>query len=140
MTLADKLKIAREFLNKKQEEMASNVGISHRAWQDYEQGARIPSGKVFKELNTLGFNVSWFFRDDVPMRLNEAPAPPVAAVDEPLLESVIEAVEEYLHGERLTLAPAKKAQLITALYDLFSEEEEKKVNKAVVIRLAKLTA
>lgn len=140
MEIKHKLKSARKYLEKNQKEMADALGIGHRTYQKYEQEGGNIDTKVFQSLTNLGFNISWFFRDDVPMRLNEAPAPPVAAVDEPLLESVIEAVEEYLHGERLTLAPAKKAQLITALYDLFSEEEEKKVNKAVVIRLAKLTA
>jgi transcriptional regulator with XRE-family HTH domain len=72
----EKLKISRNHLGKKQKEMADLLGISHRAWQDYEQGSRIPSGKVFKSLSKLGFNVGWFFDDDVPMLRQETTTQP----------------------------------------------------------------
>ncbi len=73
MKLSEKLKKAREHLEKGQKEMASLVGSGHRSWQGYEQGTSIPGGKVFKSLANLGFNTNWFFSDDndVPMMLSD---------------------------------------------------------------------
>ena len=71
MGVSDKLKEAREYLGKGQKEMADLVGSGHRSWQAYEQGTSYPGGKVFQALSELGFNTTWFFRDDVPMLLDE---------------------------------------------------------------------
>jgi transcriptional regulator with XRE-family HTH domain len=65
---------------------------------------------------------------------------PAAAVNEDLLVSVLEAVEEYLDQVDCHLPPAKKAQLVTALYDMCVEDDLKVADKAKVIRLVKLAA
>ncbi|MDH5525570.1 MAG: hypothetical protein OEY01_16505 [Desulfobulbaceae bacterium] len=71
MTLEYKLKKAREYLGKNQKEMASLVGSGYRSWQGYEQGQSVPGGKVFDSLSKLGFNINWFFGNEVPMLLAE---------------------------------------------------------------------
>ena len=86
MLLKSRLKYAREYLGKTQTEMAEAVGKTKSGWQTYEKGSAIPGGNVFEELAKLGFNISWFFSDDVPMLLadiqdqpkNQAPAQPRA--------------------------------------------------------------
>ncbi|MDH5524483.1 MAG: helix-turn-helix domain-containing protein [Desulfobulbaceae bacterium] len=70
-SIVDKLKAARSFLGKDQKEMAALCRMAHRSWQRYEQGEGLPSGQVFEALTELGFNITWFFRDDVPMRTEE---------------------------------------------------------------------
>ena len=70
--LGNKLKIAREHLGKSQKEMAALSGIGYRSWQGYEQGTNTPGGKVFEILTALGFNVSWFFNDNVQMMLDDS--------------------------------------------------------------------
>lgn len=65
--IAEKLKVARKFLGKDQQEMATLCGKAHRSWQRYEQGEGFPTGEVFELLTSLGFNAGWFFTDDVPM-------------------------------------------------------------------------
>lgn len=72
MSIADKLKYARNFLGKTQLEMAEAVGKTKGGWQTYEKGSAVPGGNVFKALSDLGFNASWFFNDNVPMLLDEA--------------------------------------------------------------------
>ena len=69
MNVADKLKKAREYLGKNQEEMADLCDIAHRTYQRYEQEKGLPSGKVIVKLAESGFNTHWFFTDDssVPM-------------------------------------------------------------------------
>jgi len=78
MSIASKLKYARNHLGKTQEEMAKAIGKTRVGWQAYEKGSAIPGGGVFEELSKLGFNITWFFRDDVPMLLDEMPMQPAA--------------------------------------------------------------
>ena len=58
--------------------MADAIGISKRGWQTYEEEKSVPGGNIFKALSDLGFNVSWFFNDDVPMLSGEKPERPLA--------------------------------------------------------------
>lgn len=90
---------------------------------------------VFKVAQGYNGSTDWLATGKGPMKRGEAAA---CTVDEPLMESIIEAVEEYLAKVKGTLPPIKKAYLITTLYVMFSTEEEKKVDKATVIRLVKL--
>lgn len=59
--------------------MAQAVGKSFRVWQQYEEGKTVPGGKVFESLASLGFNVNWFFDDDVPMLRQETAKPSATA-------------------------------------------------------------
>jgi transcriptional regulator with XRE-family HTH domain len=59
MTLADRLKCVREDLNKSQKEIAAQIGISFRSWQDYELGKNVPGSAVITELVKLGYNSNW---------------------------------------------------------------------------------
>jgi hypothetical protein len=52
----------------------------------------------------------------------------------------IQAVEEHLQAEGKQLSPAKKAELITTLYEMFSEEENKQVDKKTVAKLIRLAS
>lgn len=56
-----------------------------------------------------------------------------------LLQEIIEAIEESLNRSDLELAPPKKAQLISLLYEHFVETN-KTVNKGTVTRYLKLVA
>lgn len=59
--------------------MAALLEIGHRSWQGYEQGTNTPGGDVFQKLADLGFNVHWFFADDVPMMASGLATPQSAA-------------------------------------------------------------
>jgi transcriptional regulator with XRE-family HTH domain len=139
MAINEKLKKAREHLGKNQKEMAALIGGGYRSWQGYEQGTSVPGGKVFEALAKLGFNTNWFFMDSVPM-LQGTENQDAPVFIEQVLVDVIVAVETYFTQEKRYLPPEKKAQLISALYEMFSQSGEKKVNRAVVIRLAKLAS
>ncbi len=67
MSLADRLKKARNSLSKEQKEMAEILGISFRSWQDYELGKSVPGGKVFESLTRQGFNANWLLAGEGPM-------------------------------------------------------------------------
>jgi transcriptional regulator with XRE-family HTH domain len=68
MSLADRLKLARESIGKSQKEMAESLGTSFRAWQDYEAGKNVPGGKVFEALVKLGLNANWLLTGEGVMR------------------------------------------------------------------------
>ncbi len=57
-----------------------------------------------------------------------------------LMCTIIEAIEEHLQGNKIRLAPAKKAELITTLYEMFLEEEDQQVDKKTVAKLIRLAS
>lgn len=59
MQIGDRLKIAREAIEKNQKEAAAICDVSYRAWQGYETGENQPGAKVFDALVNLGFDANW---------------------------------------------------------------------------------
>lgn len=141
MALGDRIKKIRNGLSQK--DFGSKFGITANTLRRYENEENPPDADFLVAVCAhYGVNPSWLLMGFDPMYPSET-APREAtttAVDEHLLGAVIEAVEEYLNDVKGRLAPAKKAQLVSALYDIFLTEEGKKVDKAVVIRFAKLAA
>lgn len=129
-----------------QEVFAKRFGVSRSTILRYESGDREPdSGFIIALCREYNVSANWLLLGDDYKNKgqnsdNLSSFSAERAIDEKLLVSVIEAIEEYLADTNRALPPNKKAQLILALYDMFLESEEKKVNKAVVIRLAKLAA
>jgi|GEM_PF-1584777 len=56
-----------------------------------------------------------------------------------LLNAIIHAVDEHCRADGLQLNTVKKGHLIIKLYDLFSEDEEKQVDKNTVAEQIKMT-
>ena len=56
------------------------------------------------------------------------------------MQATIAAVEDHLHNNKGSMAPAKKAELIATLYEMFSEDESKQVDKKTVAKLIKLAS
>jgi transcriptional regulator with XRE-family HTH domain len=79
-------------------------------------------------------------REAIPLGVQETPPPYQNTTREPLdyalLEGVIGAVDEELHGAGLELPAAKKSMLVVTLYDLCHERKE--VDREAVARLVKL--
>jgi len=68
MGVAERIKNIRETLGKTQKEMASELGLALRTWQNYEEGVHDPSWKVVEGLVKLGFNADWLSTGEGPMR------------------------------------------------------------------------
>lgn len=115
------------------------MGVNKNTIGRWERGEQVPDTNDL--VNILGLypdiNPTWLLTGEGPMKRGDTSgtSPPL---DEELLQAVLEAVEEYLDQVKGRLKPAKKAQLVAALYDIFCGEEEKAVDKATVIRLVKL--
>lgn len=77
-------------------------------------------------------------RQPVPPRVVALSSKPASgALDSERLRLAIETVEEGLAATHTTMAPAKKADLVLAVYELF---EESGVNKERVLKLVKFAA
>lgn len=69
----------------------------------------------------------------------DASAPPANTLDPARLRLAIETVEEGLAATQRTMTPEKKAELVTAVYDLFADDTSAQA-KGKVLRLVKLAA
>lgn len=71
-----------------------------------------------------------------PVRASAPQGNPAAALDMPLLEGVLTAVEQQLRTAGLDLSPAKRSALVTAAYDLARDRNG--VDAEAVARLVRL--
>lgn len=122
-----------------QEEFAKILDVHKNTVVRFESEKGKPN---IEELNKVlaafpDINPTWLLTGEGEIRRGKG-AVVDAALDEDLLEAVLEAVEEYLDHVDGSLKPAKKAKLVAALYDMFFAEEDKTVDKATVLRLVKL--
>ncbi|MBE2888987.1 helix-turn-helix domain-containing protein [Geobacter anodireducens] len=122
-----------------QEEFAKILDVHKNTVVRFESEKGKPNIEELNKVLTAfpDINPTWLLTGEGPMKRGDTSgtSPPL---DEELLQAVLEAVEEYLDQVKGRLKPAKKAQLVAALYDIFCGEEEKAVDKATVIRLVKL--
>ncbi|GHU68028.1 hypothetical protein FACS1894184_09060 [Clostridia bacterium] len=66
MGFADKLKLARNALNLKQEDLSQRVGVSRRSINSYENEGVIPRGKVMRSLaQALDVSVAYLTDDSI---------------------------------------------------------------------------
>lgn len=133
----ERLKAVRSLWGITQPEMASRMGVSLRAYQNYETNEREPKVGDVAGLVTEGVDLNWLLTGDGQMRRDALPvaAPPI---DYELLSQVIEGVELLLTKLRKTLAPDKKAKVITMLYRSFSADH--RVNIDVIREMIELAA
>lgn len=133
------------------DEMATNVGVSRATVVNYESGKRDPdqhylaafaeaTGADFLELLRLSLASS----PDAPAqrmaeRLKAAPAVGSApdALDMARLQRAIETIEEGLAAVERVVTPSKKADLVLAVYEFFSEPAN---TKERILKLVKLAA
>lgn len=129
-----------------QADFGVRFGISRNTVTRYESGGRDPdAGFIVALCKRYNVSANWLLLgDDYKNKEKKSDKPQSfsaeCTIDERLLVSVIEAIEEYLTDTSRSLQPSKKAQLIMTLYDMFLESDEKNINRSVVIRLVKLAA
>ncbi|MBN2429425.1 MAG: helix-turn-helix transcriptional regulator [Deltaproteobacteria bacterium] len=147
MSIAARLKAARESLGKSQKEMANTLSASFRAWQDYEAGNNVPGGRVFEALARLGFNTNWLLIGEGPMRLDGEGHQGAATgpeggdqLDTELIGEIIEEVERGLQKNNLQLPPEKLRKLVFVIYDGVKggmiKESELKNNVILLTKMA----
>lgn len=89
-------------------------------------------------LARAGINANWLLTGEGPMLLGDLQAAQGAgALDRDRMRIALEAIEEALNEAGRTMAPAKKAQVLLAAYDLL---EEPGTTKGKVLQLVKFAA
>lgn len=142
-TIGERIKIVRG--GESRDSLASKIGFSRNTIVNYETGKSDPVTSFLAKIlvERPNINPTWLLtgegskeRDEELLYNGASPTP----VDHSLLEAIIAAVEGHLTAIKGALPPEKKATLIITLYDLFSDKEERKIDKSVVVSLIKLAA
>jgi len=132
------------------EEFVPYVGVSKSTLARYERGSRSPDAEfIGLLLENFGINPVWFIygTDQKYLSSNRltheghSPGKPtkLPSIDHELLREIIEGVEESLTSNELELSTEKKAQIISLLYEHFTETG-KEVDEQTVTRYLRLGA
>lgn len=145
MNIGERIKTARGSLS--QGEFAEAIGVSKAAIGGYERGQQTPGATVIASIcERFDVEPRWLLLGQGPMRREEqeidrtngspSNTGELHGCDLDLIEAAISAVEEVLEATERSMPVPKKAQLITAIYDLYSDTE-RPVDKDRVLRLVK---
>lgn len=67
MSISSRLKVARQHLGLSQEEIAEELGLKRRGYQENESGRTQPNAKSIQALVRLGVNANWLLTGEGPM-------------------------------------------------------------------------
>ncbi|RQW86302.1 MAG: XRE family transcriptional regulator [Geobacter sp.] len=110
----ERLKLLRQNLNLSQREIADALEISPRSWQQYENGASIPGGKVLESLLVkLRVNINWLLSGSGQMYFAEG----IVDYDRELLIQAITTLESCLVKKGIELDPAKRGKVAVKLFE-----------------------
>lgn len=117
-TLSDRLRKAAKIAGSG-DALSRLTGIPRRTLESYLSGVIDPKSEKLAIISaSTGVNIHWLVTGDTPMLLKDIV--PRGALDAPLLQASIEGVEEALRATRREMSPAKKAELVLAIYDLYA--------------------
>ncbi|MGH8758767.1 MAG: helix-turn-helix domain-containing protein [Burkholderiales bacterium] len=116
-----------------QTEFAEGMGVSPRAYQNYERGEReLPAAVLTALYETYGADPLWVLTGLT------SDLPTVTAKDLDILEDVVIALEGRLKKARRSIGPEKKARLIKLMFLYFRDKPG--VDEAHVLDMLALTA
>jgi transcriptional regulator with XRE-family HTH domain len=119
--MGDQLKTVRKAKRLKQGELADILGIHLRTYSNYERNKQTPdAGFIHNFCTTFKINYNWLFTGQGPMQMPENPA----GLETKLLEKIIFKIEEHLDKLDSIISPAKKAKIISILYEEALEKED----------------
>ena len=132
------MKAARRILALSQSEFCEQNGYLVRTYQKNEAGyneAGITLGAAFVR---AGINANWLLTGEGPMRIEDlAGAETPGALDRERMRISLKAIEMGLKATERVMAPAAKAELLLAVYDLL---EDSSVTEEKVMNIVKLAA
>ena len=129
-TIGGRLREERQRLGMNQSDFGAHGGVKKVAQIHYEQDERSPDVDYLAGIATAGADVLYI--------VTGHRRTPAGSFDPALLRRVLESAEEALRTRRQRLAPAKKAELVSLLYEHFGEV--KNVERGTVERFLRLVA
>ena len=116
-----RLKKAREQKNITRKAIANRVGVHTNTYGLYERGNRVPDAIMIRTIcDILQVNYIWLFTGEGPMHMPDNSI----GLEPELLEKIIAKVEEHIDNSKMILRAAKKAEIISILYEEALEKEE----------------
>jgi len=120
-SIASRLKIARKARGVRQAEISEKIQVSLSTYSSYERGLKYPNSRtIIRFCRLLEINFQWLFTGRGPMFCEENSS----ELDTELLGKVIERVEEHLQQIQMLISPAKKAEIISILYEETLENQD----------------
>lgn len=120
--------------------LAKALGIKQGSISGAKKKGTIPPGWIIGVAKETGVSADWLLWGTGPKTTGKRDGaglePSAIQLNQLLLEACIEAVEEVLEDTGREMRPDKKAKLIAAIYDLYSDTE-KTIDKPRVLRLVK---
>lgn len=136
--IGGRIKQLREALRLSQVAFAQSTGTPLDTLKKYEGSKRLPGSDALMSMATTGVNLHWLITGVGPVMLKDS-APHPRTTDTEMLRIIIEAIEEHLDDAGRAMLPAKKADVVTALYDIYVDTG-KTVDKPRLIHLLKSAA
>lgn len=127
---------------KSQEEFSAEVGVHKNTLSRWERGERTPDHNDLIRLLEIHpeINPAWLLTGENPMRRTDAEGRAHQTsgtdLDVDRLTLAIETIEEALQATGRSMRANKKAQIVTAVYDFFKDEDKEEA-KDKVLRLIK---
>lgn len=127
--IGERLKRARRTRRQSQQDFAGGIGMPLPSYRDYEGGKRVPGGEALRRFARAGIDTHWLLTGEYPAtggdaEVREARGEYRYTLAAARLRDVITAIETALEETGRRLPPAKKADLIVALYELGAESGE----------------
>lgn len=105
--------------------MAEAMGVAPRTYASYERDERIPDANALERLVEEGWNANWVLTGEGPERMEALAGYRVAEPSQPVkhetLTIALQLATEALEDRGRTLPPAKRAELVSLIYDLLEE-------------------
>ncbi len=133
-----RMRFARESLGLSQAALAKQYGCSDRTYQKNESGLNEAGLCLIGLFIRAGINANWLLTGEGPMRLADLAPQPAPVLDADRFRLAVETLEEGLAGTGSTMSPAKRADLVLALYDLFDGADASAKGK--LLKFVKLAA
>ncbi|MDQ7057212.1 MAG: helix-turn-helix transcriptional regulator [Ghiorsea sp.] len=129
-----RLKKERSRLHLNQADFALIGGVTRKSQSLYEKDERNPDAIYLSAIATAGADITYILTSK-----NKSTHETHEPIDINLIQLAIEAVETALYESENTMSSEKKAELITAIYDLYYESDAKP-EKSKILRLVNLAA
>jgi transcriptional regulator with XRE-family HTH domain len=138
-TLNSRLKAWRDAQRLSQAAAAATFGVPTSTYIKYEVGTRVPGASAMEAFVTAGgINANWLLTGEGPMLLGDLQAAGWSgALDRERMRISLKAIEMGLKATERVMAPAAKAELLLAVYDLL---EDSSVTEEKVMNIVKLAA
>lgn len=135
--MAARLVAARHALGLQQTQLAAASSVSLGAQKKYEVNDRRPGADAIAGYVRAGISANWLVAGIGPMLVKDLPADgSLRPFDQSLMRSTAQAVEQLLLDERIVLAPAKKADLLVAVYEMSHAQPLERATLLHLVRLA----